>query len=336
VSVTREHVKAFLAGKTVPEGMRAAIEAMCDDPNSLVWKVAEEVAAKTRLSIDPRDTGLERRTPKNRIRILRPAPFTRSIELRYPYLWRHRFAVCLSALAAVGLVFFGLYLLRPSQPVILHDGRYRVVVSNGSITGLDDVPSAIQKEVSQALTTGTFPFPEDVSQLTANEPRRGYSSDALEAPVNTMVRSIRPSFRWQPFQAGAVSFRVIITHQMEEVRSPIVHGTEWQIDQDLVAGETYSWTVWARLSNGKWVPARDDVDPSPRFGILADARLAQLGQEEQAAKGSHLALALIYINYGLLDDAQREMLFLLKANPQSAQLSAILRHVEAIQGGMLE
>lgn len=53
------------------------------------------------------------------------------------------------------------------------------------------------------------------------------------------------------------------------------------------------------------------------------------GYPSNSIAGSHLTLGVLYAQAGLLDDAERELQLLLRANPQSALAQKLLRGVRA-------
>jgi hypothetical protein len=54
-----------------------------------------------------------------------------------------------------------------------------------------------------------------------------------------------------------------------------------------------------------------------------------LAAAKNETAGSHLTLGGLYAQAGLLDDAERELQLLLRANPQSALAQKLLRGVRA-------
>jgi hypothetical protein len=54
-----------------------------------------------------------------------------------------------------------------------------------------------------------------------------------------------------------------------------------------------------------------------------------LAEAKNASAGSHLTIGLLYAQAGLLDDAERELQALLRANPQSTLAQKLLRSVRA-------
>jgi hypothetical protein len=63
--------------------------------------------------------------------------------------------------------------------------------------------------------------------------------------------------------------------------------------------------------------------------ILDQAKANELAEAKNASAGSHLTLGILYAQAGLLDDAERELQALLRANPQSSLAQKLLRSVKA-------
>src|SRR5262249_16558203 len=110
--------------------------------------------------------------------------------------------------------------------------------------------------------------------------------------------------------------------------SPQLSNTVWIVTRSLERGRTYSWQVTARAGD-KEVSSPVKPAPEARFMTLDRAKANELANAKSAAAGSHLTLGVLYAQAGLLDDAERELQALLRANPKSTLAQRLLRSVRA-------
>jgi hypothetical protein len=71
--------------------------------------------------------------------------------------------------------------------------------------------------------------------------------------------------------------------------------------------------------------------PQAKFRILDRAKANEIMQARRAYASSHLTLALLYTDAGLLDEAERELRALQKANPNSEIARRLLSNVQAMR-----
>jgi hypothetical protein len=146
-----------------------------------------------------------------------------------------------------------------------------------------------------------------------------------------VVRNAQPMFRWRAL-AGAQSYKVIITDtDLNEVAtSPPISTTEWQIPQSLRQGVIYSWQVTA-LKDGAEITTPVLPAPQAKFKVLDRATAQVLQQAERAYPGSHLTLGVLYVEAGLLSEAEQELRALGRTNPRSRIARELLRSVQAMR-----
>jgi hypothetical protein len=65
--------------------------------------------------------------------------------------------------------------------------------------------------------------------------------------------------------------------------------------------------------------------PQAKFRVLDEARASELAQARRAYPSSHLTLGLLYLQAGLLDEAEREFRALEEANPNSELAQRLLK-----------
>jgi hypothetical protein len=102
----------------------------------------------------------------------------------------------------------------------------------------------------------------------------------------------------------------------EVASSPELRGNEWTVNRPLTRGRLYTWQVTARLPGGE-VKAPAPQAGEARFRVLQQSKADEIAEAERTQAGRHLALAVIYAQAGLLDEAERELTALAAANPNS-------------------
>lgn len=214
----------------------------------------------------------------------------------------------------------------------LADGEGTVGLdSRGELVGLDALAPAERRQVREALAGGRV-------ETAAALPSRagallGAGSDGvpfrLRGPVGVAIRSRRPALSWEPL-AGAGSYTVTVVDESGHVvaKSGELKATAWTPPNDLVRGATYSWQVAAQKGGAEVISPAPPA-PEARFKILDAVRAASLARAERDARGSHVALGVLYARAGLLDEAERELSALLRRNPQSDIARRLLQSVRA-------
>jgi hypothetical protein len=204
----------------------------------------------------------------------------------------------------------------------------------GKLQGLAALSTANQQLVKSALRSGQVVIPATVSEVTAKAGvlMSGSSpgvSFALQSPVVTFVQSSRPTFRWRQLQ-GATSYVVTVYDAAFRVvaKSEELSKTEWTPPNELERGVTFRWQVTANAS-GKQVKSPVPPAPEARFKVLESSKADDLQRTRQTLANSHLALGVLYAQAGLLDDAERELQMLLRANPQAKAAKMLLQSVKA-------
>ena len=227
--------------------------------------------------------------------------------------------------------------LKSAQPfssfvVALNDGGGRVTLDKeGNVTG---VAPPFQQPVKQALTAQRVETPKILAELIGKSSVLMGPADeghpiALLEPVGKVTMSDRPTFRWRSLAgAGSYVVRIYDADFNEVAASPRLSETSWTVARALERGRTYSWQVTARAGD-KEVTSPVKPAPEARFMTLDQARANELANAKSAAAGSHLTLGVLYAQAGLLDDAERELQALLRANPKSTLAQSLLRSVRA-------
>jgi hypothetical protein len=216
--------------------------------------------------------------------------------------------------------------------IALNDGGRRVTLDTaGNLAGLQVAP-AYEQLVKETLRSGRVKI---LTTLTGSGGKAGVlmgdpanPAFRLIAPVNIVMETDRPTFRWKGLE-GLATFRVTIFDEAlnKVAESESLTNTQWPVTTPLQRGRTYIWQVRASANN------REVVAPPPaasrvKFKVLEQAKIAEIDNAKRSYAKSHLIMGIIYADAGLLDNAEREFSALLKANPQSAVARQLLRSVK--------
>ncbi len=221
----------------------------------------------------------------------------------------------------------------PTATLALKDAGGAVTLdADGALQGLNSLSSTNQQLVKNALQNGRLILPATISEVATKAGVLMSSASpgvsfALQSPVGTFVQSPRPLFRWQRL-TGATSYVVTVYDAAFRVvaKSEEITRTEWTPPNDLERGVTFRWQVTATV-NGK--PLKSPLPPAPeaRFKVIDPAKADEVQRARQSVVNSHLASGILYAQAGLLDEAERELQELLRANPQSGVVKRLLQNL---------
>ncbi|HET9710774.1 MAG TPA: hypothetical protein VFP64_02795 [Pyrinomonadaceae bacterium] len=222
-------------------------------------------------------------------------------------------------------------------PVVaqLNDGNGVLTLDKeGNLSGADDLPATYKTLVTRALTTQRIGKSSQLEGLT-RPPSSLMSSDnqkdqfSVLYPVGDVMMTNYPTFRWSPLE-GATGYEVeVYDAQFNLVASsPRVTNTSWATS--LARGQVYSWQVKAIKDNQEITSPRPPA-PQARFRVLDQNRANELAKAKRAYGSSHLTLAVLYADAGLLKEAEQELRILRRANPNSDLPSKLLRQVQALR-----
>jgi hypothetical protein len=221
--------------------------------------------------------------------------------------------------------------------VTLNDGNRRIELDqHGNLTGLPGLPSSYKQKIASALTRQQADIPLSMADLIGkSETLQGASERSnrfsLISPVGTVVQSDRPLFQWSPLM-GADAYRVYIydEHYNEISVSPLLKETAWTVPRPLERGANYNWQVTAMEGRNEFL-SRVPPEPEPKFQILSKEGFAELERIKRTGGNSHLVTGISYAEFGLLDDAERELSLLSQENPQSQVARKLLNSVQSVR-----
>ncbi len=223
--------------------------------------------------------------------------------------------------------------VQPQVVAQLNDGPGVVSVDQqGKLSGTDNLPPSYQELVKKALTSQRIDRSSQLQGLTrppsslmgANEPGREFS---VFAPAGVVSMSDRPAFRWSRLEGASGYVVEIYDAQFKLVMaSPEVTTVSWTATQSLPRGQVYSWQVKA-VKDGQEVTVPRPPAPQARFRVLDQGRANEIARAKREYGSSHLTLALLYAEAGLLKEAEQELRIVQRANPRSEIVGNLLRQV---------
>jgi hypothetical protein len=215
----------------------------------------------------------------------------------------------------------------------LNDGTGVVSLDQeGKLSGAENLPPPYQEIVKKALTSQRSERSSQLQGLTrppsvlmgGNDQAREFS--VLE-PAGIVLMSDRPTFRWSRLEGASDYVVEIYDEQFKLVTtSPPVTTSSWTATQSLPRGQTYSWQVKA-VKDGQETTVPRPPAPQAKFRVIDQAKANELARAKRAFGSSHLMLAMLYAEAGLLREAEQELRVLQRANPQSEIVRKLLRQV---------
>src|ERR1043165_1355413 len=219
--------------------------------------------------------------------------------------------------------------------LVLNDAGGQVTVNKGgSIEGLRELPPDLKESVERALTThrlGVSPalkgWSIDTYNLRSGETTQ--STFAPLAPVNVVIETDRPTFRWRPLEGSQHCIVTIFDAKLRQVGSsgPMTRA-EWTTPNPLPRGVTYSWQI-TTVKDGETIVTPKPPLPEARFRVLDQRAADALAKLRASAGSSHLALGVFYWKHGLIEESEREFQALAAANPNSPVVKELLASIRA-------
>lgn len=207
--------------------------------------------------------------------------------------------------------------------IALADGGDRVLLDQqGQLSGLEYLSSSSQTAIKTALQQQRAVNAAALAGLAGQDGAlmSGQAASGefdVLGPRGEVVESDRPVFRWRLLE-GADGYTVKVFDQNFNVvaQSQALNATTWRPMQPLARGAVYSWQVTA-VKEGQEVKAPRPPAPQAKLKVLDAGTAAELRTAREQQPVSHLALGVLYARAGMLEQAERELNALLRANPES-------------------
>jgi hypothetical protein len=214
----------------------------------------------------------------------------------------------------------------------LNDGQGQVTLDrDGKLSGVDHLPQAYQQMIRRALSNQEPVRSPLLAGLTsqAGALRGGGGARrvgfAVIEPVEAVILSDRPTFRWSRLDGASGYVIEVYDDRFGLVgASSQITDQSWTATQPLRRGGIYYWQVKA-VKDSREFKAPSRGAPQAKFRVLDEARASELAQARRAYPSSHLTLGLLYLQAGLLDEAEREFRALEEANPNSELAQRLLK-----------
>jgi len=225
----------------------------------------------------------------------------------------------------------------PATAVVaqLNDGdRVLALDQEGKLSGADDLPPSYKNLITKALSSQRIERSSQLQGLTrppSSLMGTGNQKDLFSVvePVGNVLLTNSPTFRWSALE-GATGYVVeVYDEQFKQVASsPQLTSSSWTTT--LPRGHVYSWQVKA-TKDGQELTSPRPPAPQAKFRVLDQAKTNELARAKRAYASSHLSLALLYADAGLLKEAEQELRLVRKANPNSELATKLLRQIQALR-----
>ncbi len=150
-------------------------------------------------------------------------------------------------------------------------------------------------------------------------------------PVGVVVDAERPRLEWSPADSASEYRASVFDERFNMVAtSGWLRETFWTVDTPLPRGSSYVWQITARVGDHE-VVAPAPPQPESRFKVTSVEQSAQLADLRKRAGDSHLALAVLLAEAGVLDEAERELTLARTANPESSAVRRLQTSISALR-----
>lgn len=229
----------------------------------------------------------------------------------------------------------------PSQPepaalvVQLNDGPGVLKLDQeGKLSGADNLPPAYQNLLKKTLSSQKIERSAQLQGLTRPPSSLMGSDDqkkqfSVLEPVGNVLLTTQPTFRWSVME-GATGYVVEVYDDQFKLAASSAQLTNLSWTTALSRGKVYSWQIKA-IKDGQEITSPRPPAPQAKFRILDQAKANELAKAKRAHPSSHLTLALLYADAGLLKEAEQELRLLRRANPDSELPRILLRQVQALR-----
>jgi len=163
--------------------------------------------------------------------------------------------------------------------------------------------------------------------MSSDQAGTGFS---IKEPAGTILLTDRPTFRWSRLEgAGGYVVEVFDERFQLILQSSSLTGDSWTATQSLPRGAVYNWQVKA-TKDGDEITSPRPPAAQAKFRVLDQARTAEIESVRRTTPVSHLTLALLYADAGLLKEAEAELRQLQKENPDSEFVKNLLQQVRSL------
>lgn len=222
--------------------------------------------------------------------------------------------------------------------IAIQDGDWSITVDQqGNIRSVKSLSPQHQETLRAALMQEHLQPPQWIADLIGERTNILRNSNykvtfPLIGPVATAVEAERPTFRWSALKdAASYVVRLYDTDYSSVAESPALTATSWTPSVPLARGKSYTWTVTATTPAGD---IKSPVPPAPeaRFQILSRTSKEEIDGTRAKYGDSRLIMALLYVQTGLLDDAEMQFQELARQNPDSPSVKNLLHQLESLRG----
>ena len=142
-------------------------------------------------------------------------------------------------------------------------------------------------------------------------------------PRGVVVDADQPTLIWSSSGAGAQYQVSVFDEAFNLVTSSGWQAeTQWRVARPLTRGKSFSWQVKAQVGDAT-ITAPAPPQPEARFLVTTVEQNAQLAAMRKRAGDSHVALAVLLAQAGVLDEAERELTRASAENPNSSAVKRL-------------
>ncbi len=203
-------------------------------------------------------------------------------------------------------------------------------------TPVDTLTVAERAAVDAAIASGQLRKAQVLGQLNSRAGvLMGSQAQAFSFgptyPVGVVVDADRPRLEWSPADSASEYRASVFDERFNMVAiSGWQRETFWMVDTPLPRGGSYVWQITARVGDHE-VVAPAPPQPESRFKVTSVEQSAQLADLRKRAGDSHLALAVLLAEAGVLDEAERELTLARTANPESSAVRRLQTSISALR-----
>ena len=228
---------------------------------------------------------------------------------------------------------------KPAYTIALNDGSQVLGLdANGKLIGLADEVSAENRRLIEAALQTRKVAVNPLPQKLESKPhaRMGPSTEqsgfALVQPVNKIIATTKPVFRWKTLP-GAESYQLKLFDENYNLiaESGSIETNSWALPREkrLTRGGIYIWKVVATRDAAQ-ISSNTAADWSEaKFKVVERAKAQEINEAKKRHGEFHLLFGILYARAGMRDEAEREFVLLLKANPRSKVVQEMLDSVRS-------
>lgn len=232
------------------------------------------------------------------------------------------------AVAASILIFATLSQL--GGGIQLQDGSHVVAFADGELKGFGAQPGKWISQAQSALVDGHVVEPPALVAVRSGSRSANVTYPGVLGPLDIPVMSERPILKWKQVPgADRYYVNIFASGSSKPVKyGPIVE-RQWQPPTPFERGKVFTWEVIAEIGDQEYF--MPPSPPLPSFKIISEESLQQVLDAEALVRDSPLLLTMVYLEAGLIERAEEQLVILAADNPDSSLINSLLQDVRRMQ-----